>query len=167
MPFFPHITVETLRCRVSVVTLRRTEERFDELRLRDQLDVCSTRRRLSDGGVASGLQNGSPSCTTFGSCIHSEATCSHQPSSAFRLPSLLLCTLVCFVSCIRRTQVVDTTGAGDAFGAGFIHTWKAFGDVQLALRWGCALGSTVVTRVGGTPKLSVEEDIRPNLLAKS
>eukprot|EP00903_Cladosiphon_okamuranus_P011105 g10481.t1 len=71
-------------------------------------------------------------------------------------------------------EVVDTTGAGDAFSAGFLHVWKATGggsagdggdgDVQAALRWGCALGSAVVTRVGATAKLSVEEDIRPNLV---
>ncbi|CAM9360243.1 unnamed protein product [Pylaiella littoralis] len=73
-------------------------------------------------------------------------------------------------------EVVDTTGAGDAFGAGFLHVWKATGggngdvggagcgDVQAALRWGCALGTTVVTRVGASSKLSVEDDIRPNLL---
>jgi len=70
-------------------------------------------------------------------------------------------------------QVVDTTGAGDAFSAGFLHVWKATGggsgvgpgggDVQAALRWGCALGTTVVTRVGASSRLSVEEDIRPNL----
>lgn len=71
-------------------------------------------------------------------------------------------------------QVVDTTGAGDAFSAGFLHVWKATGggsgggaggggDVQSALRWGCALGTTVVTRVGASSRLSVEEDIRPNL----
>eukprot|EP00904_Undaria_pinnatifida_P007281 jgi/Undpi1/3683/HiC_scaffold_16.g07053.m1 len=60
-------------------------------------------------------------------------------------------------------EVVDTTGAGDAFSAGFLHVWKATGDVQAALRWGCALGTTVVTRVGASLTLSVEEDIRPNL----
>lgn len=75
-----------------------------------------------------------------------------------------------------RLQVVDTTGAGDAFSAGFLHVWKATGggaggvrraaggDVQAALRWGCALGTTVVTRVGASPRLSVEDDIRPNLV---
>eukprot|EP00752_Nemacystus_decipiens_P009355 g8360.t1 len=69
-------------------------------------------------------------------------------------------------------EVVDTTGAGDAFCAGFLHVWKATGggsggaadgDVQAALQWGCALGTAVVTRVGATSKLSVEEDIRPNI----
>lgn len=64
------------------------------------------------------------------------------------------------------SQVVDTTGAGDAFSAGFLHVWKATGDVQAALRWGCALGSTVVTREGATCRLSVDEDIRPNLMPR-
>lgn len=63
-----------------------------------------------------------------------------------------------------RMQVVDTTGAGDAFSAGFLYVWKATGDVQTALRWGCALGTTVVTRVGAGSRLSVEDDIRPNLV---
>ncbi|CAN0320586.1 unnamed protein product, partial [Hapterophycus canaliculatus] len=68
-------------------------------------------------------------------------------------------------------QIVDTTGAGDAFSAGFLSIWKATGggsgaeesgggDVQAALRWGCALGTAVVARVGASPKLSIEEDVR-------
>ncbi|CAN0424101.1 unnamed protein product [Ascophyllum nodosum] len=63
-----------------------------------------------------------------------------------------------------KAEVVDTTGAGDAFSAGFLYVWKATGDVQAALRWGCALGSTLVTRVGASMRLSVEEDIRPRLV---
>lgn len=62
-------------------------------------------------------------------------------------------------------QVVDTTGAGDAFSAGFLCAWKATdGDVQIALQWGCALGSAVVSRVGASGQLSVDDDIRPNLV---
>lgn len=61
-------------------------------------------------------------------------------------------------------QVVDTTGAGDAFSAGFLCAWKATGgDVQVALKWGCAVGSAVVSRVGASGHLSVDDDIRPNL----
>ncbi|CAM9657105.1 unnamed protein product [Ectocarpus sp. 12 AP-2014] len=61
-------------------------------------------------------------------------------------------------------EVVDTTGAGDAFSAGFLHVWVGGGDVQAALRWGCALGTAVVTRVGASSKLSIEEDVRPHLV---
>ncbi|CAN0030934.1 unnamed protein product [Phaeothamnion confervicola] len=61
--------------------------------------------------------------------------------------------------------VVDTTGAGDAFAAGFLYAWKATGSVPTALAWGCALGSTVVTKVGasfpGTPEEIVANFIPP------
>lgn len=66
---------------------------------------------------------------------------------------------------IIASQVVDTTGAGDSFSAGFLFVWKATGDVQAALRWGCALGSTVVTRIGASSRLSVDDDIRPHLVS--
>jgi sugar/nucleoside kinase (ribokinase family) len=47
-------------------------------------------------------------------------------------------------------QVVDTTGAGDAFDAGFIDAWLD-GDMKPsdALRFGCACGALSTTRPGG------------------
>lgn len=68
-------------------------------------------------------------------------------------------------SLIVASQVVDTTGAGDSFSAGFLFVWKATGDVQAALRWGCAVGSTVVTKIGASTRLSVDNDIRPHLVS--
>lgn len=37
-------------------------------------------------------------------------------------------------------ELKDTTGAGDAFTAGFMMSWLASGSVPDALRWGCACG---------------------------
>lgn len=79
----------------------------------------------------------------------------------------LFCHIFSFTFSTRMLdieQVVDTTGAGDAFSAGFLCAWKATGgDVQVALKWGCAVGSAVVSRVGASGHLSVDDDIRPNL----
>ncbi|WP_240760223.1 carbohydrate kinase family protein, partial [Phytoactinopolyspora endophytica] len=45
--------------------------------------------------------------------------------------------------------VVDATGAGDAFAAGFLESWtRAITDVEAALAAGCALGADAVGRVG-------------------
>lgn len=47
-------------------------------------------------------------------------------------------------------QVVDTTGAGDAFNAGFLYATCVRGaSMQDALRFAVACGSQAVTRVGG------------------
>jgi sugar/nucleoside kinase (ribokinase family) len=47
-------------------------------------------------------------------------------------------------------EVVDTTGAGDAFNAGFIYAHRVAGDpVQDAMRFAAACGAQAVTQVGG------------------
>ena len=52
-----------------------------------------------------------------------------------------------------EVDVVDTTGAGDAFVAGFVvGRWYA-GAVGEALRWGCAAGSLATARVGAQPSM--------------
>ena len=52
-----------------------------------------------------------------------------------------------------NVRVVDTTGAGDAFVAGFVvgRWWSA--GVAGALRWGCAAGSLATTRAGAQPSM--------------
>jgi len=47
-------------------------------------------------------------------------------------------------------EVVDTTGAGDSFDAGFLCAWLAGEDLPTAVRWGTAAGSLSTRGFGGT-----------------
>ena len=46
-------------------------------------------------------------------------------------------------------EVIDTTGAGDAFAAGFLSVWP--GDRETALEAGVKLAAQAVTQPGGRP----------------
>jgi sugar/nucleoside kinase (ribokinase family) len=48
-------------------------------------------------------------------------------------------------------EVVDATGAGDAFDAGLLAAWLTGADPETALRAGCAAGARAVSRPGGRP----------------
>lgn len=63
-----------------------------------------------------------------------------------------------------RSAVLDTTGAGDSFNAGFIYAYLNGKDTNECLKYGNAAGAVSTTRLGGTsqcPTLSeVEQCIR-------
>lgn len=48
-------------------------------------------------------------------------------------------------------EVEDTTGAGDAFAAGFLSSWVPQGDMAAALRHATRIAARAVTRPGGRP----------------
>jgi ribokinase len=45
-------------------------------------------------------------------------------------------------------DVIDTTGAGDAFTGAFAARWAADGDAAAALAWGVAAGALACTARG-------------------
>lgn len=47
-------------------------------------------------------------------------------------------------------EVVDTTGAGDSFDAGYLAAWLEGADLAESLAWATAAGSLSTTGVGGT-----------------
>ena len=49
-----------------------------------------------------------------------------------------------------QVQVVDTTGAGDSFDAGFVYGYLAGWELARALRLGCVCGSLATCAAGGT-----------------
>ncbi len=51
----------------------------------------------------------------------------------------------------KPTQVVDTTGAGDALCAGFLHAWLQGATPPNALESGLNTASQAVSRIGGRP----------------
>ena len=47
-------------------------------------------------------------------------------------------------------QVVDTTGAGDSFNAGFVYGYLAGWSLERSLRLACACGALATRQPGGT-----------------
>lgn len=52
-----------------------------------------------------------------------------------------------------KVEVLDTTGAGDAFNAGFLHSWLLGEPPEQCLVAGNACGATAVSTVGGAAAL--------------
>lgn len=51
----------------------------------------------------------------------------------------------------NKVEILDSTGAGDAFSAGFLEAWLRTRDVEAAAGAGIALAARAVATVGGRP----------------
>lgn len=58
----------------------------------------------------------------------------------------------------KVSKVVDATGAGDAFAAGFLHVWMADPDnVTDAIQAGHTLAGKVIAHLGGRPNVTLDD----------
>lgn len=59
----------------------------------------------------------------------------------------------------RTDKVVDTTAAGDAFGAALLLEYLLSGDIKEAVKHGTAAGSITVTREGASTSIPTSEEV--------
>jgi sugar/nucleoside kinase (ribokinase family) len=59
-------------------------------------------------------------------------------------------------------RVVDTTGAGDLFAAGFLHGLTSGREARDCLRLGALAASEIISHVGARPEVSLKELARQN-----
>ncbi|MBC7120178.1 MAG: carbohydrate kinase family protein [Candidatus Methanosuratus sp.] len=66
-----------------------------------------------------------------------------------------------------RVEVLDTTGAGDAFNAGFVSSVLMGHDLNEALRWGCGSAALKIQKKGARKGLPTIEELTNFLDGKS
>lgn len=72
------------------------------------------------------------------------------------------------IPAFRADKVVDTTAAGDAFGAAMLLEYLSHGDVNLAVKYGAAAGAVAVSRAGAATSVPTASEVlefirkRPN-----
>jgi len=64
-------------------------------------------------------------------------------------------------------EVVDTTGAGDSFNAGFLHTWLRGRPLPDCLHFAAACGALSTRGLGGTTTQATEEEAEAYLHAQA
>lgn len=62
-----------------------------------------------------------------------------------------------------NSEVVDSTGAGDAFSSGFLANYIKSQDIYESLRWGIVNSTFVIEKIGGQTGLLSETKIKKNL----
>jgi ribokinase len=60
-------------------------------------------------------------------------------------------------------ETADTTGAGDAFGSGFLAGYISTGKIEEALRWGVVQGGAVITDFGAQNGLLTRSEMEKEL----
>jgi fructokinase len=63
----------------------------------------------------------------------------------------------------RLGPLVDTTGAGDLYAAGFLHAYTQGQDLQACGRLGSLCAGQVVTQLGPRPQGSLKELVSQHL----
>lgn len=124
---------------------RRWGDGDEWLRLLQQVDIflpnrreaCNITKQGSVKAALSALANGTTS--TVVKCGSDGAVMLDRAGSLVREPAHP-----------PPTGVVDSTGAGDSFDAGFLHAWLAGMSSHECLRWGNACGSLSTRGMGGT-----------------
>lgn len=62
-----------------------------------------------------------------------------------------------------KVKVIDTTGAGDCFNAGFIKAWLSGKSTADCLNWGNIVGGLSTTAMGGTGRYITSDEVEKNL----
>jgi len=60
------------------------------------------------------------------------------------------------IDAVKGVRVVDTTGAGDAYAAGFLHAYTLGRDLGTCGRLGCVLAAEVISHYGARPEADVK-----------
>jgi sugar/nucleoside kinase (ribokinase family) len=63
-------------------------------------------------------------------------------------------------------DVVDTTGAGDSFNAGFLHLWKRGGALTDCLRFAAACGALSTRGLGGTATQPDTQEVQRHIFSQ-
>ena len=64
-------------------------------------------------------------------------------------------------------EVVDTTGAGDSFDAGFLHAWLRGWPLQRCLSFAVACGALSTRGLGGTTAQATEQEVEEYISAQA